>query len=124
MKRLLIVMMVLCPVVVMGQTKLAAKEFPLTMHVISSRVKLAPANWYRNFLLVLRVEIQGKKYVLAAPGFESLLAENPPVLIEPGNYPARIKKDETPNSGEIRRTYELRLPDGKRVKAFVWGVGG
>ena len=70
MKRLIVVLMVLCPVMAMGQVKASARAFPLTVHVVSSRIEPVSknsTNAVRSVGLVnlLRVTIGGKKYLLA-----------------------------------------------------------
>lgn len=129
MKRLLIVVMMLCPVVAMGKPEAGAKKFPLRVHVDSSMLQLVPGDTHANvdrvnFLDLLRVRIAGRPYVLALPLRRWIFARVAPVLLEPGTYPARVKLDKMPNPGEIRRTYELRLANGKTVEAYLWGIGG
>lgn len=146
MKRLIAVLMMLCPVAVMGQTKPAtgqtkpatgqttkaagqtsavSTEFPLTVHVVSSRLEVVSDKTILggNFLDLLRVEMKGRKYLLTAVITRGIFAYSSPLLIEPGIYPARIIEDSTPNPGEILRTYQLRLANGKKVKAYLWGMG-
>lgn len=127
MKRLIVVLMLLCPLMAMGQTKAVTREFPLKVHVFSSRIQLVPGDTNAsvravNLLDLLLVTAEGKKYVLAVPLKRGIFARMDPVLIEPGDYPARIIKNETPNPGEMMRTYELRLANGKTVKALLWGM--
>lgn len=127
MKRLIVVLMLLCPLMAMGQTKAVTSEFPLKVHVFSSRIQLVPGDTNAsvravNLLDLLLVTAEGKKYVLAVPLKRGIFARMDPVLIEPGDYPARIIKNETPNPGEMMRTYELRLANGKTVKALLWGM--
>lgn len=138
MKWMLVVLMMLCPVVVMGQTGSAAPtkavtgEFPLTVHVVSSRIEASPGYCGETssgvvLLDLLRVTIGGKKYVLADPipgrSFPyGLFARSRPVLIEPGDYSARLTEDKQPNPGEVERTYELSLANGKTVRTYLWGV--
>jgi hypothetical protein len=126
MRRLLVLMMI-CPVVALGQTRVSASAFPLTVHVVSSRIGMVPGDQRSNvsgvnFLDLLRVQIAGRKYVLAVPLRRGIFARMEPVLMEPGDYPARVTLDKTPNPGELRRTYELRLANGKTVKAYLWGI--
>ncbi len=128
MKRLLVLLMMLCPAMAMGQTKVSSSAFPLTVRVVSSRIGMVPGDQRSNvsnlnFIDLMRVTLAGKKYVLAAPLKRWIFARIAPVLIEPGDYPARVILDKTPNPGELRRTYELRLANGKAVKAYLWGIG-
>lgn len=127
MKRWIAVLIVLCPLAAIGQTKVSASAFPLTVHVTASTMQLVPGDSHSNvsdvnFLNLLRVTLSGKKYLLAVPLRRGIFARMAPVLIEPGDYPARVTLDKTPNPGELRRTYELRLENGKAVKAFLWGI--
>lgn len=130
MKRLLVVLMMLCPMVVMGQTNpAAATDFPLTVHVVASNIEPVAKNVTNSvrevdLLNVLRVTIAGKKYVLAVAVYGSLFGGTHPVLIVPGDYPARVTLDQAPHPGQVRRTYELLLADGTAVKARLWGIGG
>ena len=119
MKRLIVVLMMLCPLMAIGQGK-TAKKFPLTVHVVSSRLEPVPENWalVGNFVDILQVTIESRRYVLAAlvnGGYRA-------VLVGPGNYAARLKLDKSPNPGEFRQTYELRLANGKTVPAYLWGM--
>ena len=128
MKRLMIVLMMLFPVVMVGQTASTAKEFPLTVHVVSSRIEPvsdSTSNSVRgvDMLDLLRVTIGGEKYVLAVPVHGKIFSGTHPVLFEPGNYPARVKLDKEPNPGQVQRTYLLRLANGKTELAFLWGIG-
>lgn len=130
MKRLIVVLMMLCPVAVMGQKKTSAKEYPLTVHVASSRIEVVPDDALRaahfeevRFIDLMRVTIEGRKYVLAGVATRGIFTIDHPVLIEPGDYPARVTLDKSPNPGEVRRTYELRLANGQTVQAFLWGIG-
>ena len=127
MKRLLVVVMMVCPAMAWGQTRVSASAFPLTVHVVSSQIRMVPGDQNSNvsnlnFLDLLRVTLAGKKYVLAVPLKRWIFARVAPILIEPGDYPARVTLDKTPNPGELRRTYELRIANGKTLKAYLWGI--
>lgn len=149
MKRLIVVLMILCPVAVMGQTTKAAgqttkapavpmsarvTEFSLTVHVISSKIEESPGTCSKTangvvLLNVLHAVIQGKKYLLAIPipgkAFPyGLFDRSRPVLIEPGDYPAGVVEDKQPNPGQVERRYELKLANGKTVDAYLWGMSG
>lgn len=127
MKQLMVVLLMLCPVALMAQTSNAAKDFPLTVKVTSSKIEPIPGNTsgtVRNVDMVnlLRATIGGKKYLLAASIRRGMITYQHPVLIEPGDYPARLKWHNEPNPGEVQQTYELRLPNGKTVLLFLWGM--
>jgi hypothetical protein len=125
MKGLLVVLMMLCPVVALGQTKAVTKDFPLTVHVISSRIHVLPSGAVigAGYLDLLHVTIKGRKYVLAAEITKGWSIPSWPFwLIEPGDYPAQLKEDKTLYPGEIERKYKLRLTNGKTVDAFLFGM--
>lgn len=132
MKRLRVVLMMLFPVVMMGQTTSTAAQFPLTVHVVSSETEASPGYCNKTsnevvLLNLLGVTIGGRKYVLAAPipgrSFPyGLFDRSRPILIAPGNYSARVAQDKQPNPGEVERTYELQLANGKTVVAYLWGM--
>ena len=132
MKRLLVVLMLFCPVMAWGQTKVSASAFPLMVHVASSKIVASPGYCSKTasgvvMLNLLRVAIRGKKYVLAVPipgrSFPyGIFDRSRPILIAPGDYPASVAEDKQPNPGEIERMYGLRLSNGKTVQAYLWGM--
>jgi hypothetical protein len=128
MKWLVAVMMFLLPMVAMGQTGPGGKDFPLTIHVLSSVIEPVSDSTSDSvkgvdMLDLLRVTVDGKKYVLAEPVHGGFFSGTHPVLLEPGAYPARLKLNKQPNPGELRQTYLLQLKNGKTVLAFLWGIG-
>lgn len=128
MKRLMVLVILLFPAALMGQVRASARAFPLTVHVVSSRMEPVSDQTSHSMrgadmMDLLGVTVRGKKYVLAVSIPGVIFRSWNPVLIEPGDYPARVTLDKTPNPGELRRTYELRLANGKTVKAYLWGIG-
>lgn len=118
MRRLIVVLMMLSPVMAMGQAK-AAKKFPLTVHVTASRYAVLAAQFGDSggdAIDELSVTIEGKKYLLAVP-----LGLGRSLLL-PGDYKARVRSDKHPNPYVVLRQYELLLPDGKTMKAQLMGV--
>lgn len=132
MKRLVAVVLILCPMVALGQAGAAATESPLTVHVVSSKIVASPGYCSKTasgvvMLNLLRVAIRGKKYELAVPipgrlFPHGLFDGSRPILIAPGDYPASVAEDRQPNPGEIQRVYGLRLSNGKTVQAYLWGM--
>jgi len=85
-----------------------SKDYPIKVHVSSAEVRAAAGlNQY------IAVSIDGKKYELAQFG-----AGYP---IHPGDYQARIVKDEAKGEGQFDREYEILFADGKAVKYRVVG---
>jgi hypothetical protein len=71
-------------------------DYPITVHVSSSQL-------YPGYLQ-LNVVIEGKKYCLSG-GYASVLS--------PGDYKAKLVKDEHKTSYETDQTYEFLFPDNK-----------
>lgn len=129
MKWVSAVLMMMFPVVTLGQAASTVKDFPLTVHVSSSEIEPVSDGTSDSvkgvdMVDLLRVTIAGTHYVLAEPVHGGFFRGTHPVLLEPGDYPARLKLEKERNPGEIQRTYLLRLANGKTVLAFLWGIGG
>lgn len=122
MKRLMIVLMMLFPVVMVGQTASTAKEFPLTVHVVGSKwVEIlssgGPGSFSRTYMY-LSVSIGDRKYVLATG---KKFNEG---LLLPGDYKGRLVEDYRPETPyELDQRYLLQFPDGKTQKFKVEAVG-
>lgn len=120
MTRLLVVLMMLFPVVAMGQAK-AAKAFPLTVHVVGSKwvdvLEWGGSTSGATTYMYLKVVIQGKKYEL----YTSRAVRKG--LLVPGDYKARLVKSKNEPSYELDRTYELEFPDGKTEKYKLEAIG-
>ena len=124
MKRLVCILMLLFPAALLGQS---TSNFPLTVHVTSSEIAAVPDNASDavkgvELMDLLHATIDGHKYVLAEPVHGRFFAGTHPVVLEPGNYPARIVQNASPNPGEIQRTYRMRLANGKTVLLLLWGI--
>lgn len=118
MKRLLVVLMLLCPVAVMGQTK-AVKDFPLTVHVLGSRWLILPVviGGGASDVMQINVHISGKRYLLiAAP-------KRHEGLLKVGDYKARLILDKQNPPYEIAQIYLLRFADGKTQKFYLEAIG-
>jgi hypothetical protein len=71
-------------------------DYPITVHVVSSV-------WASGYTQ-LNVVIDGKKYCLSG-GYAGVLS--------PGDYKAKLVKDQHKTSYETEQTYELLFPDNK-----------
>lgn len=124
MKHVILALMLFSPAALLGQS---TNDFPLTVHVISSEIAPVPDNASDTvkgveLMDLLHATIDGHKYVLAEPVHGRFFAGTHPVVLEPGNYPARIVQERRPNPGEIQRTYRMRLANGKTALLLLWGI--
>lgn len=87
-----------------GASPADPKDFPLIVHVSSSEL---------NGGQFLAAVIDGKKYKLMLPGAV--------LPIHPGDYHARIFKDDAKGSGQFERWYEILFADGKTERYWVVG---
>lgn len=98
MKKLALVVVVVCSALAWAGKNPVATEYKLNVHVTSSH--LTEGNWPR-----LRVIIEGQKYELQG---------NPTVaLLAPGDYKAKLVKDEHKTAYDCYRVYEFLFPDMK-----------
>jgi hypothetical protein len=81
-------------------------DYPVTVHVSSSRFL-----WNTGVLEVDAV-IDGKKYLLVGP-YNGVLS--------PGDYKAKLVKDEHKTSYDTKQTYEFLFPDNKTRNYDVVG---
>jgi hypothetical protein len=65
--------------------------------------------------------IDGHNYELAGYPLSSSIFES--ALLVPGDYPARVAKDERKTPYKVTRIYELKFPDGKTEKFAMIGMG-
>ena len=90
-----------------------SKDFPIKVHVSSSERKVAGPTW-GQFNAVL---IDGKKYELVRTSSIGAII----FPIHPGDYQARITKDESKGDGQFEREYEILFADGKTARYQVFG---
>jgi hypothetical protein len=79
-------------------------DYTLNAHVSSSH--------FVEGVTRLNVIIDGKKYELQGPGW----------ILVPGDYKARLAKDDKKNAYDPHFVYELLLPDGKTRQYSVIGI--
>jgi len=120
MKGLLVVLMMICPMVALGQAKAAKESFPIHVHVTASKFVVIPSQLSDSggdLIDELTVIIDGKKYLWAVP-----TPGRRNSLLLPGNYKARVISDKHYAPYEVNRRYKMLLPDGKTINVTLMGV--
>jgi hypothetical protein len=106
MKKLALVVVLLCSALAWAGKDPVPDEYKVNIHVTSSRLI---ESWPR-----LSVIIDGKKYELQGKPTLALLA--------PGDYKAKLVKDEHKTSYDSYRIYEFLFPDMKTRKYYLVGA--
>jgi hypothetical protein len=107
MKKLALVVVLLFSALAWAGKAPVPAEYTINVHVISSR--LIEGGWSR-----LTVIIEGKNYELQGNPTLALLA--------PGDYKAKLVKDEHKTSYDSYRVYEFLFPDLKTRQYHLVGV--
>jgi len=97
-----------------------SKNYPIKVHVNASELKSDCYNYGQgtncpNVQFLIAV-IEGKKYTLKHKALVHTLYP-----IHPGDYSARITKDEQKGAGQYEREYEILFSDGKTEAYLVVG---
>ncbi len=105
------------------ETKPNPDDYTVNVHVRTSRLDIscdstAGGGSSCGFVQRLKVTIDGKKYELIG-GFGFL--NRGISVLRPGDYKARITKDDTSRTYEYVRDYEFLFPDGHKRKYMVDG---
>jgi hypothetical protein len=87
-----------------GSTTSGSTDYPISVHVVSS---LLVGGYFQ-----LNVVIEGKKYYLQGV-YDGVLS--------PGDYKAKLVKDEHKTSYEANQTYEFLFPDNKTRRYVLIG---
>ena len=95
-------------------------QYSINVHVSSSRWFNAPDGTGSRALQRLSVTIGGKKYELEYFSRLSTVGSGVAVLV-PGDYKAKLVKDEHLTAYESTQIYELLFPDKKTRKFIVVG---
>ncbi len=103
MKKIVVVLLLLSSLAWAGGEPNPA-NYTLNVHVTSSH--------FREGATRLKVIIDGRKYELQGPGW----------LLIPGDYKARLTKNDKKNAYEPRLEYELLLPDNKTRLYSLIGI--
>lgn len=90
-------------------------EYPINVHVTSSRWVVVPTTIGPQSAQKLNVIIEGKKYELEAE------AKGRVALLSLGDYKAKLIEDIRKNPYESTQAYELQFSDKKTRKFFVIG---
>jgi len=90
-----------------------SKDFPIKVHVSSSELKFTGGLIYQ----INSVLIDGKKYELEHHNKLTGIV----FPLHPGDYQARIVKNEEGDEGQFEREYEILFADGKTLKYRVVG---
>jgi hypothetical protein len=109
MKKFAIAVVLLCSALAWAGKDPVPDEYKLNVHVISSRLTDGYGSWPR-----LSVIIDGKKYELQGTPTHAMLA--------PGDYKARLARDEHKTSYDSLRVYEFLFPDMKTRQYYLVGV--
>ena len=89
-------------------------DYPVKIHVTSSHLWLFVNNSATISYQLLAVTIDGRKFELTSENNEHR-------LLHPGDYSARVTKDDSVGSYETKKIYEIKFPDGKTKKYFMSG---
>lgn len=95
--------------------------YPVKVHVNSSRWVMEPALTGPRSVQRLNVTIDGKKFELATPAPASNFDAGITLLV-PGDYKAKLTRDQHNTSYESSQEYEFLLPDNKTTEFFVVGI--
>lgn len=95
-------------------------EYPINIHVSSSRWFMEPSTVGPLARQKLDVIIDGKKYELEASAFQANL-EAGVTLLALGDYKAKLIQDQHKTTYEVSQAYEFLLPDNKTRKFIVVG---
>jgi hypothetical protein len=97
-----------------------SKDYPVNVHVSASELKSDCYNSSQAAncpnVQFLNVVIEGKKYTLKRTALIHALYP-----IHPGDYSARMTKDEQKEAGQYEREYEILFSDGKKFAYLVVG---
>lgn len=107
MKKLATVVVLLCSALAWAANNASPAEYKLNVHVSSSRLTEGGRPW-------LNVVIDGKKYELQGVGTDAVLV--------PGDYKARLVKDEHKTAYDSYQIYEFLLPDMKTRQYHLVGM--
>ena len=104
MKKVVLVALLLCSSMASARTAPNPADYTVNVHISSSRLK--------NGSLRLKVIIDGKKYEMVGNGH----------LLVPGDYKAKLARDDKKNSFERDQSYEFLLPDKKTRWFLLAGI--
>jgi hypothetical protein len=101
-----------------------ADDYPLSVHVSSSKVVWIGELSNSSDFAETQIEaiIDGKKMRLKGTLFGGKhVRGNRPIILRPGDYRAKVVKEDAYNQWEYSREYELLLPNGTTEKLIAAG---
>jgi hypothetical protein len=116
MKCVILAIILAATSVALAETSKDSKDYPVDVHVRSSRLITVCTGGLCNGELHLMVVIDGKTFELS----EFVV---PSQLMRVGDYKARILNDLVLSPYRYSRSYEFLFPDGKKSKFVVVGEG-
>ena len=93
-------------------------EYPINVHVSSSRWFMEPSTIGPIARQKLDVIIDGKKYELEAPAFQANLEAGVVTLLALGDYKAKLIQDQHKTAYEASQAYVFLFPD-KKIRKFI-----
>ena len=106
MKKTLAVVALLFSALAWARSAANPTDYNLNVHVSSSHIG-------EHNTLRLTVTVDGKKFELGSVG---------PTLLVPGDYKAKLTRDDHKNTYESYQVYEFLFPDGKTRKYYLVGI--
>lgn len=106
MKKTLAVVVLLFSAIAWARSNQNPTDYNLTAHVSSSHID-------EHNTLTLKVTIDGKKIELRGSG---------PIPLVPGDYKAKLIRDDHRNTYDSFQSYEFLFPDGKTRKYDLVGI--
>jgi hypothetical protein len=112
-----IFLLLLCATTLQAKDKLNPADFTIKVHISATHMQL---NTPLGDVLYADAILNGKKVELAGT---AVLIKNGYALIIPGDYTARLTKDNRNENGTlIRREYEVFLSDGTSWGCVISGI--
>jgi hypothetical protein len=96
--------------------------YPVKIHVTSSRWAMEPGLTGPRAVQRLNVTIDGKKFELATPATPDSNFDAGITLLVPGDYKAKLTRDQHKTAYESSQEYKFLLPDNKTREFFVVGI--
>lgn len=106
MKKFLAVVVLLFSAFAWAESDPNPTDYTLKIHVSSSRIT-------EHNSLRLTATIDGKKIELSSVG---------PALVVPGDYKAKLIRDDHKHAYDFYQVYEFLFPDGKTRKYYLVGI--
>jgi hypothetical protein len=117
MKKLMVVMLLTATL-----TNAAPDAYPLAVHVSAVHWRMTMDVFGKGIsTLFFDATVDGKKYELSGPALYQTNVEYA-TLVNPGDYKAKMVRDDHKTTYESATVYEIRFADGKTAKFSVVGM--